>query len=99
MIFGCASAFMTLNHKTNPVCAGNNVVLNCDIFTNFFLKEVIATYNSTLFILYFIHSTQSCSISDVTNNVSVKSNVVRGTNIDSDWSEVVQDIVLHQNVL
>jgi hypothetical protein len=72
----------------------NNIVQNLDTTTNISFTEVCACNESSFFILEHISCFNCCSLLDVSNNISIKGDVLcSSTNAYTYWSKE-EDVVV-----
>jgi hypothetical protein len=90
---------MTICGIPSPMSTSNNVVSNRNVSTNIVCAKVCACYKSSFFILERISSFYCCSFLDMSNNISIKSDIVRCCNANTNRSKEEHIVISEMNIL
>ena len=89
--------FMTLYSHTNPEASTNNVVGDPSCWA-FLFSEVSTCRQTSFLVLQRSIRFQRCTLLDLSNYIVIDGNILSVRKINSDRSEVENDVVSEQNV-
>jgi hypothetical protein len=95
---GIITAFLTLGNETGVSCSNCCIVVYFYIYA--FVSIIVSTYrNGTSFVHQIICRRECFSLSDMRDDVVMETDVLYSSHSDTDWSEIVDEVVSDFNIV